>query len=120
MSRPDIRIKRAYEPASKDDGVRLLVDRLWPRGVSKQKIAMNAWLKEIAPSNALRSWFDHKVARWDEFRQRYAHELDANPEAVSELRGWLKHGRVTLVYGARDAEHNQAVALREYLLGRNA
>ncbi|TWI04543.1 uncharacterized protein YeaO (DUF488 family) [Luteimonas cucumeris] len=116
MNRPDIHLKRAYEPASGDDGMRLLVDRVWPRGVSRQKIAVQGWLKEIAPSTALRTWFGHDPARWDEFRRRYAHELDANPDAVDELRGWLKRGRVTLVYGARDTEHNQAVALREYVL----
>ena len=116
MNRPDIHLKRAYEPASGDDGMRLLVDRVWPRGVSRQKIAVQGWLKEIAPSTALRTWFGHDPARWDEFRRRYAHELDANPDAVDELRRWLRQGRVTLVYGARDTEHNQAVALREYVL----
>ena len=116
MGRHDIRLKRAYAPASADDGIRLLVDRMWPRGVSKQKIAAQAWLKDIAPSTELRQWFGHVPERWEEFRKRYARELDANPDAVAELRKWLKHGRVTLVYGARDEERNQAVALREYLL----
>ena len=116
MSRHDIRLKRAYAPISADDGIRLLVDRMWPRGVSKQKIKTEAWLKEIAPSTELRQWFGHVPERWEEFRKRYARELDANPDAVAELRKWLKHGRVTLVYSARDEEHNQAVALREYLL----
>lgn len=116
MSRHDIRLKRAYAPVSTDDGIRLLVDRMWPRGVSKQKIKTEAWLKEIAPSTELRQWFGHVPERWEEFRKRYARELDANPDAVAELRKWLKHGRVTLVYSARDEEHNQAVALREYLL----
>ena len=116
MCRHDIRLKRAYAPASDDDGIRLLVDRVWPRGVSKQKIAIQAWLKDIAPSTGLRQWFGHAPERWEEFRKRYAHELDANPEAVAELRKWLRQGRVTLVYGARDEERNQAVALREYLL----
>lgn len=118
MSRPDIRIKRAYEPASEDDGARLLVDRVWPRGVSKQKIAVQAWLKDIAPSTELRTWFGHVPERWEEFRKRYSHELDGNPDAVAELRAWLKRGRVTLVYGARDTEQNQAVVLRDYLLER--
>ena len=116
MGRHDIRLKRAYAPASDDDGIRLLVDRMWPRGVSKQKIAAQAWLKDIAPSTELRQWFGHVPERWEEFRKRYARELDANPDAVAELRQWLKRGRVTLVYSARDTEHNQAVALREYLL----
>ena len=116
MSRPSIHLKRAYAPVSTDDGIRLLVDRVWPRGVSKQKIETQAWLKDIAPSTELRQWFGHVPERWEEFRKRYARELDANPDAVAELRQWLKHGRVTLVYSARDTEHNQAVALREYLL----
>ena len=116
MSRPSIHLKRAYAPASDDDGIRLLVDRVWPRGVSRQKIAIEAWLKDIAPSTELRQWFGHVPERWEEFRKRYTRELDANPDAVAELRQWLKHGRVTLVYGARDEERNQAVALREYLL----
>lgn len=116
MSRPSIHLKRAYEPASDDDGIRLLVDRIWPRGISRQKIAIEAWLKDIAPSTELRQWFGHVPERWEEFRKRYARELDANPDAVAELRQWLKQGRVTLVYGARDEERNQAVALREYLL----
>ena len=116
MSRHDIRLKRAYAPASADDGIRLLVDRMWPRGVSKQKIKTQAWLKDIAPSTELRQWFGHVPERWEEFRKRYARELDANPDAAAELRQWLKHGRVTLIYSARDEEHNQAVALREYLL----
>lgn len=116
MSLADIRLRRAYAPASDDDGIRLLVDRVWPRGVSKQKIQTQAWLKDIAPSTELRQWFGHVPERWEEFRKRYARELDANPDAVAELRKWLKQGRVTLVYGARDEEQNQAVALREYLL----
>lgn len=116
MSRPDIRLKRAYALVSADDGIRLLVDRVWPRGVNKQTIATQAWLKDIAPSTELRRWFGHVPERREEFHKRYARELDANPDAVAELRKWLKHGRVTLVYGARDTERNQAVALREYLL----
>jgi uncharacterized protein YeaO (DUF488 family) len=116
MSRPDIRLKRAYAPASGEDGIRLLVDRVWPRGVSKQKIAAQAWLKDIAPSTELRRWFGHVPERWEEFRKLYARELDANPDAVAEMRKWLKQGRITLVYGARDEERNQAVALRDYLL----
>ncbi len=116
MSRHDIRLKRAYAPASADDGIRLLVDRVWPRGVSKQKIATDAWLKDIAPSTELRQWFGHVPERWEEFSKRYARELDAKPDAVAELRKWLKQGRVTLIYGARDEERNQAVALRDYLL----
>ncbi len=110
----DLRIKRAYEPASRADGLRILVDRLWPRGVSKEKLDAE-WLKDIAPSAALRTWYGHEPTRWDGFRERYFAELDARPEVLAPLREALRHGRVTLVYGARDPEHNQAVALAEYL-----
>ena len=112
----DIRLKRAYEPPARGDSARILVDRLWPRGVKKDALRLDLWLKDIAPSTELRQWFGHVPERWEEFRKRYARELDANPDAVAELRQWLKHGRVTLVYSARDTEHNQAVALRDYLL----
>lgn len=110
----DLQLKRAYEPAEASDGRRILVDRVWPRGVSKDKLKA-LWLKDIAPSTALRTWFGHRPERWEEFRRRYFAELDANPEAVAELRGHLRAGRVTLLYGARDETHNQAVALRDYL-----
>lgn len=110
----DLRIKRAYEPASRTDGKRILVDRLWPRGVSKEKLDAE-WMKAVAPSTELRTWYGHEPARWDGFRQRYFAELDAQPEVLAPLREALRHGRVTLVYGARDPEHNQAVALAEYL-----
>lgn len=109
-----LHLKRAYEPAAKSDGQRILVDRLWPRGVSKEKLDA-VWLKDLAPSAALRNWFGHRPERWGEFLRRYFAELDANPEAVAELRRHLRAGPVTLVYGARDETHNQAVALREYL-----
>ena len=111
-----IRLKRAYEPASADDGARILVERLWPRGVRKEALALTAWDKALAPSTALRRWFNHDPARWEGFRARYAAELEANPEALAQLRGYLVRGPVTLVYGARDEEHNNAVALRDYLL----
>ncbi len=110
----NLRIKRAYEPASKTDGKRILVDRLWPRGVSKEKLDAE-WLKDIAPSAALRQWFGHRPERWEGFLQRYFAELDANPGPLATLRAHLREGRVTLVYGARDPEHNQAVALAAYL-----
>ncbi|WP_141454899.1 DUF488 domain-containing protein [Pseudoxanthomonas sp. z9] len=110
----DLRIKRAYEPAARTDGRRILVDRLWPRGVSKEKLDAE-WMKAVAPSAELRIWYGHEPSRWDGFRERYFAELDAQPEALVPLREALKHGRVTLVYGARDPEHNQAVALAEYL-----
>lgn len=110
----DLRIKRAYEPAARSDGKRILVDRLWPRGVSKEKLDAE-WLKAAAPSAGLRTWYGHEPSRWDGFRERYFAELDAQPEVLAPLREALRQGRVTLVYGARDPEHNQAVALVEYL-----
>jgi uncharacterized protein YeaO (DUF488 family) len=113
----NIRIKRVYEPAAKDDGARVLVDRVWPRGVTKEKAALDLWLKDIAPSTALRKWFGHDPARWDEFRQRYGKELDGNTEPVAQLKRMIAAGPVTLLYSAHDAEHNQAVALLEYLRG---
>lgn len=113
----DLHIKRIYEPAAKDDGLRILVDRVWPRGISKETAALTVWLKEIAPSNALRKWFGHDPARWEEFRKRYRAELDANPEAVGELRDLMRKGRVTLLYGARETQFNQARALMDYLGG---
>ena len=110
-----LEVKRIYEPPSPDDGARILVDRLWPRGVSKEAAGLTLWLKEIAPSAELRQWFGHDPARWDEFRQRYRAELDANPAAVERLRGFLKAGGVTLLYAARDTRHNHAPVLAEYL-----
>lgn len=118
MARPIIHLKRAYAAATPGDGRRLLVDALWPRGVSKDALQAEAWLKAVAPSTALRKWFGHDPARWEGFRKRYLAELDANPDAVAELRAHLGHGPVTLLYGARDQEHNNAVVLRDYLLGK--
>jgi uncharacterized protein YeaO (DUF488 family) len=112
----DLGVKRVYLPAEAGDGIRILVDRLWPNGVSKQALAGVPWLKEIAPSAELRQWFDHQPAKWAEFLRSYFAELDANPQVVAELRKQLGKGRATLLYGARDEEHNNAVALREYLL----
>ena len=114
----DIRLKRAYDPPARSDGTRILVDRIWPRGVKKEALRLALWLKDIAPSSALRQWFGHRPERFAEFAKRYGKELDANAAAVAELEPWLRKGRVTLVYGARDTEHNQAVALREWLLRR--
>ena len=110
-----IRIRRAYEPPARGDGKRVLVDRIWPRGVSKEEAQVDEWLKEIAPSNELRKWFGHDPERWEEFRKRYFGELDAQHELVQQLREWADGHTVTLVYGARDTEHNNAVALKEYL-----
>ncbi len=110
-----IKIKRAYDPPKKSDGRRILVDRLWPRGISKSSAQIDLWLKEIAPSDALRKWFGHDPEKWSEFRKRYARELAGNPEAIAQIR---EHGGkeiITLVYGAKDQQHNNAVALKEYL-----
>lgn len=110
-----ILLKRAYEPPEPSDGFRILVDRLWPRGVSKSSAQIDFWLKDIAPSPTLRKWFDHDPLKWAEFRERYFLELRRNPEAVEALAAQVRRGVVTLVYGAKDSEHNQAVALKEYL-----
>ncbi|MER8751332.1 DUF488 domain-containing protein [Mesorhizobium sp. M1050] len=111
----DLAVKRIYEPPAPDDGQRVLVDRIWPRGVSKQDAALTLWLKEIAPSDDLRKWFGHEASRWAEFQKRYRAELDGNGEAVDKLRGLLRHGKVTLLYGAHDEKHNNAVALAAFL-----
>ncbi|MNT01868.1 hypothetical protein D3C72_1363530 [compost metagenome] len=110
-------LKRAYEPAAPEDGQRVLVDRLWPRGVSKEKAAIDLWLKEIAPSTALRQWFNHDPALWEEFQRRYRAELDANGEVVGQLKDVIRAGKTTLVYGAKDEARNDAVVLAEYLDG---
>ena len=110
-----IAIKRVYEPVSPRDGCRILVDRLWPRGLSKQRAAVDLWLKAIAPSTELRRWFGHDPAKWTEFRRKYRAELATHPAELQQIRALAKQRRVTLVYGARDTEHNQAVVLLEYL-----
>ena len=115
MKKPSMQVKRVYEPPSRDDGVRVLVDRLWPRGLSKAGAAVDLWLKDLAPSVRLRRWFNHDPARWAEFKERYAEELDGKTPAVSALMGASRRGRVTLLFGARDAKHNNAVALYSYL-----
>lgn len=109
------RIKRAYEKPARTDGVRVLVDRIWPRGVSKADARIDQWRKEIAPSTALRKWFGHDPARWAEFKRRYFAELGAQGDALDELRKLARAKTVTLVFGAKDAEHSQAAALKEYL-----
>lgn len=111
-----IYLKRAYEPAAPEDGERYLVDRLWPRGVRKDALILTAWLKDVAPSDALRRWFGHDPVRWAEFRRRYRGELKSKRTMLQPLRDALKRGTVTLVYSAHDEEHNQAVVLREFLL----
>lgn len=112
----DIKLKRAYEAPAKSDGMRILVDRLWPRGLSKARAAIDHWLKEVAPSNELRQWFGHDPERWPEFQKRYRAELKDNP-ALAELRTLTRKGTVTLVYAAKDELHNQAVVLRQVLDG---
>ncbi len=114
----NIHLKRAYEPADATDGTRILVDRLWPRGVSKADAAIDEWMKEIAPSNELRQWFGHDPKLWDEFQRRYRGELDAHADLLERLRDIARQGRLTLVYSAHDQEHNDAVLLRKRLLGR--
>ena len=111
-----MRVKRVYEPASREDGLRVLVDRVWPRGVSKSKAAIDQWMKDVAPSTALRQWFGHDPERWTEFRRRYRAELARRPELLKELRAIARKSVLTLVYSARDERHNQAVVLRERLL----
>jgi len=112
---PDIQLKRIYDPVSRDDGMRVLVDRLWPRGIRKESAKLTLWLKEIAPSPKLREWFGHDPARFDEFSHRYRRELAANKEAVERLEHLLELGRVTLLYAAHDAAHNHALVLADYL-----
>ena len=108
-------IKRIYDPAEESDGYRVLVDRLWPRGLARENARIEHWLRELAPSSGLRKWFGHDPARWDGFRDRYRQELRDNPEAVERCLEWCRKGPVTLLYGARDEEHNQAVVLAGYL-----
>jgi uncharacterized protein YeaO (DUF488 family) len=110
-----IQIKRIYDPPAGDDGFRVLIDRIWPRGVKKSEAALDLWLKDAAPSAALRRWFGHDPARWEEFRARYRAELKDQEEALATLRKHAQRGRVTLLYAARDSEHNNAVVLQELL-----
>jgi len=110
-----IRVKRVYGPARREDGRRFLVDRLWPRGIKRESLSLDAWVKEVAPSDTLRRWFAHDPYRWDEFRRRYAAELDQRPEAWGPILEAARTGTVTLVYGARDSRHNNGVALKGYL-----
>ncbi len=113
-----IRLKRAYDAVSPEDGERYLVDRLWPRGRSRDSLKLTAWLREVAPSTSLRRWFGHDPERWEEFRRRYLEELAERGEELQRLREAAWRGPITLVYGARDPEHNQAQVLREWLMGQ--
>lgn len=111
----NLKIKRVYENPSGKDGMRILVDRLWPRGLTKEKAAIDLWLKEISPSTDLRKWFAHDPGKWAEFKQKYLQELHGKEEQVSILKNYVKKGVVTLVYGAKDQEHNEALVLEELL-----
>ena len=117
--RSAVRVKRVYDAPAVDDGVRVLVDRVWPRGLSKEKARIDQWLKEVAPSTALRQWFGHDPARWTEFRRRYRAELKQNLAPLEALRSLVRGKAATLVYGARDEQHNQAVVLAEFLNERH-
>lgn len=111
-------LKRAYEPAAPEDGYRILVDRLWPRGVSKDKAALDEWMKTVAPSAELRKWFGHDPGRWREFQRRYRAELRTHSDELERIRDRARAAHVTLVYSAHDERHNDAVVLRDVLLGR--
>ena len=113
-----VQTKRIYETAAKSDGFRVLVDRLWPRGISKENARLDLWLPDLGPSTALRKWFKHEPARWDKFLRRYHAELNEKKELVAELRGRAKKGNVTLVYSTKNKAQNQAVALRSFLLAQ--
>ena len=110
-----IQLKRAYDAAEPTDGTRFLIERLWPRGVKKTSLPIEAWLKDAGPSTELRKWFSHDPAKWDEFRKRYFHELTANPDAWEPVLEAARQGTVTLIYSSHDTEHNNAVALEEFL-----
>lgn len=122
MSEPipaeNVKLKRAYEPPDVSDGTRVLVDRLWPRGVSKKEAAVDLWMKDVAPSNELRKWFGHDPASWNEFRQRYAREVGENRALLDQLRSLAQKGPITLIYSARNEAHNNAVELRSLILDR--
>jgi len=113
------RIKRVYDPVSNSDGTRLLVERLWPRGVKKTSLEIKAWLKDVAPSTELRKWFSHDPTKWNDFCSRYLAELQANPDAWRPIIEATRHGPVTLIYSSHDTEHNNAVALRDFLMHRS-
>jgi uncharacterized protein YeaO (DUF488 family) len=108
-----IKIKRVYEKPEDEDGIRILVDRLWPRGLTKEKASVDLWLKDIAPSTELRKWFGHDPEKWNEFKKRYLAELNENKKSVAMLKEQLTNGVVTLIFGAKDEEHNEALVLKE-------
>ena len=110
-----VRLKRVYDPVARTDGRRFLVERLWPRGLSKERLHLTAWLKEAGPSTELRKWFNHDPMKWSQFRTRYFRELDSRPESWRPILAAARRGMVTLIYSSHDEEHNNAVALKEYL-----
>jgi uncharacterized protein YeaO (DUF488 family) len=110
-----IQLKRVYDPENKTDGLRFLVERLWPRGIKKEDLKIDGWLKDAAPSGELRKWFNHDPAKWKEFQRRYFGELKKNPEAWAPILAAAENGHVTLLYSSRDAEHNNVVALKSFL-----
>ena len=114
-ARLKVNLKRAYEVPAKSDGQRVLVDRVWPRGITKEEIMIDDWVKDVAPSTALRKWFNHEPPKWNEFKRRYFRELEKRPDALKRLLAKSRAGTMTLVFGAKDAGHNNAVALKEYL-----
>lgn len=120
MKQVRIEIARAYDPLGTDGRARFLVDRVWPRGATKDMLRLDAWVRDVAPSAELRRWFGHDPSRWEVFRQRYCAELDANPQAWQPLLEAAQRGPIALLFGARDREHNQAIVLRDYLMRRLA
>ncbi len=110
-----IKVKRVYDPPDSSDGTRFLVDRLWPRGIKRESLHLSDWLKEVAPDSELRRWFNHDPAKWDEFRRRYFADLDKNPDRLEPMLNAAQKGNITLLYSARDVEHNNAIALKAYL-----
>jgi uncharacterized protein YeaO (DUF488 family) len=115
----NVRLKRAYNAPGPDDGTRILIDRLWPRGIMKANAAIDMWAKDIAPSTTLRKWFGHDPARWQEFRRHYSDEIHRHRDRLDELRALARRGRITLVFSAHDEIHNDAIVLRDILLGRS-
>ena len=113
----NIRLKRVYDGPAAADGMRILVDRLWPRGIKKEVAAIDLWVKDLAPSTELRKWFGHDPARWTEFRRRYTAEIRQHAEALNKIRQFARRGTVTLIYAARDQERNEAVIIRDMLVG---
>jgi len=116
----NIQAKRVYDPVDEKDGSRVLVDRLWPRGMKKDRLEADEWLKDAAPSNELRKWYAHDPVKWEAFRRRYFDELDQKPEVIDRLRSLASEGTLTLLYSAKDLQYNQAVALMEYLLSKSS